>query len=78
MRGSCNKLTSNFSFRKLSSTLVLLKGYLAASRRDVLLCSVGEGWEEVLELEGWCEESLELLGGVDETTPSLTVSSRVN
>ena len=51
--------------------------YLAASRRDVLLCSVGEWWEEVLELEGLCE-SLELLGGVDETTPSLTVSSRVN
>ena len=60
--------------------------YLAASRRDVLRCSVGDGWDEVTRLvweEGLWEllglwESLELVGGVEDTTPSLTVSSRVN
>ena len=45
--------------------------YLAASSRDVLRCSVGD----------WCEElcdNRELLGGFVDTTPSFTVSSRVN
>ena len=45
--------------------------YLAASSLDVLRCSVGD----------WCEElcdNLELLGGFVDTTPSFTVSSRVN
>ena len=56
--------------------------YLAASRREVLRCSAGDGWEEVARLfglvVGLCEDNRELVGGVDDTTPSFTVSSRVN